>query len=86
MKNISFLYAFLKLGTCDEGICGSNAICEEVDGKIKCSCPEGMRGDPFIECREFLFHLDWFEFIYTDLNITLTLTKYFLFLFYLTSS
>ena len=65
MKNISFLSAFFKLGTCDGSICGSNAVCEEADGKTKCSCPEGMSGDPFIECREF------FDLIWIDLSSSL---------------
>ena len=87
MKNIAFLSAFFKLGKCDESICGSNAVCHEVDGKTICACREGMTGDPFIECRECLFNLDWFEFMYTDLyqHITLTITKYFLSLFDQTS-
>ena len=69
MKNITFLSSFFKLGACDDSICGRDAVCEEEDGKTKCSCPEGMTGDPFIECREFLLDLDLCDIIYTYLSL-----------------
>jgi Calcium-binding EGF domain/EGF domain len=32
------------------GMCGTNAICNNVDGGYDCSCPEGFSGDPHNQC------------------------------------
>jgi hypothetical protein len=35
------------------GICGSNALCEVFNHVATCSCPQGMSGNPFFECRPY---------------------------------
>lgn len=35
------------------GTCGSNAICDVFNHIPMCSCPEGMNGNAFVECRPF---------------------------------
>lgn len=34
----------------DERACGKGAICENLPGSFKCSCPQGFTGDPTVEC------------------------------------
>jgi len=34
----------------DERACGKGAICENLPGSFKCSCPHGFTGDPAVEC------------------------------------
>lgn len=33
------------------GTCGTNAICQVVNHNPVCSCPTGLRGDPFVSCQ-----------------------------------
>jgi hypothetical protein len=35
------------------GTCGQNAICDVINHIPMCSCPVGMAGNAFIECRPF---------------------------------
>lgn len=35
------------------GICGSNALCDVYNHVATCSCPQGMSGNPFFECRPY---------------------------------
>ena len=35
------------------GICGSNALCEVFNHVATCSCPQGMSGNPFFDCRPY---------------------------------
>ena len=38
---------------CAPDICGKDAICTVQDGNAICSCPEGLTGDPLVECSNY---------------------------------
>lgn len=35
------------------GICGNQAICEVFNHVATCTCPQGMSGNPFFDCRPY---------------------------------
>ena len=45
------------------GTCGQNAICDVINHIPMCSCPQGMNGNAFIECRPYqCMYLNYFLF------------------------
>ena len=61
-RNFSMISTILSsidtIDPCDEIICdGTNAVCQVVygTGKPFCSCPQGFRGDPKVNCGKFFF-------------------------------
>lgn len=38
---------------CSNNICGRSAICEAFNHVATCTCPPGMQGNAFIECRPY---------------------------------
>jgi hypothetical protein len=43
------------------GTCGQNAICDTINHIPMCSCPQGMAGNAFVECRPYqCMYLNYF--------------------------
>ena len=52
----------LKLDLCDPNPCGTDAVCEVLEGIALCSCPQGMIGDPLVKCGKFSIFVNKFQF------------------------
>ena len=44
----------MSIDPCDPNPCGTGAVCEVAEGKALCSCPQGMTGDPLVECGKYI--------------------------------
>ena len=44
----------MSIDPCDPNPCGTGAVCEVAEGNALCSCPQGMTGDPLVECGKYI--------------------------------
>merc|ERR1719211_351505 len=60
-KFCTFACPKLASDPCDPNPCGTGAVCEVAEGKALCSCPQGMTGDPLVECAQDIECMDDIE-------------------------